>query len=317
MNGIRLRSIAGAHPNHMVTNEDLAKIVDTSDEWITSRSGIKTRYFCEDGETCNSLAIEAAKKALDASGLMPEEISCVITATISGDYATPSVSCMIQKVLGLREDIPAMDINAACSGFIYAMTTARALLMSMNKKYALVIGVEQLSRLLDMTDRSTCVLFGDGGGAAVIEIEEELPYSGVLGAKGGREILCGGAGMDRMKIEMDGKAVFRFAVTAMPHCIESVLEQSSLTLGDIDYVICHQANSRIIDHCVKKLKADPEKFPQNMDRYGNTSAGSIPLVLSDLYEAGKLKSDQKILLIGFGSGLTWGGLLISIGCERN
>ncbi len=311
-NGLRLVSVAGVHPSRILTNDDLAKIVETDDEWIYSRSGIHDRYFCEDGESCVSMAIEAGQKALLRSGLKPNQISLCLVATISGDYATPSVSCMVQKALGLREDIPVMDINAACSGFVYALNTARALLADGDTPYALVIGMEQLSRLLDMTDRSTCVLFGDGGGAAVVERTEDLSHAAVLGARGDMAIQCLGAGHDKSYIKMDGKEVFRFAVTAMPACIQELLSQADCSLDDIDYVICHQANARIIDHCVKKLHADPSKFPKNMEYFGNTSAGSIPLLLAQLWEEGKLQPGGRVLLVGFGSGLTWGGILLHL-----
>lgn len=320
MQGIKLLSVAGCHPKAKVTNDDLAKIVETDDEWISTRTGIHSRYFCEDGETCVSMAIESSKKALERSGISKDEIGCVICATISGDYATPSVSCLVQEALELPEDIPVLDVNAACSGFIYALCVARGLLEASNKKYGLVIGMEQLSRLLDMTDRTTCVLFGDGGGACVIERDGETLFRQVLGARGGKEISCLGAGNDNSYIQMDGKAVFRFAVWAMPKCIDELLaikDDHDITLSDIDHVVCHQANSRIIDHVVKKAKEDPSKFYKNLDHFGNTSAGSIPLALSELYEDGKLKKGDKLILVGFGSGLTWGGVMLSFeGGER-
>ena len=204
-----------------------------------------------------------------------------------------------------------MDINAACSGFIYALETARRFLNE-SAPYGLIIGVEQLSRLLDMTDRSTCVLFGDGGGAAVVEVVTDSPHAAILGARGGLEIQCPGAGYPDNYIQMDGTGVFRFAVEAIPKCIDYLLQSSGLTLDEIDHVICHQANSRIIDHCVKKLHAEPSRFFQNMDHFGNTSAASIPLALNELFESGQLLSGQKLFLVGFGSGLTWGGILITM-----
>jgi 3-oxoacyl-[acyl-carrier-protein] synthase-3 len=314
MQGIKILSVAGIHPSKKVTNDDMSRIVETDDEWIRTRTGIQSRYFCEDGESCVSMAIEASSKALERSGISKEDIGCVICATISGNYATPSVACLVQQALGLPEDIPVLDVNAACSGFIYALCVGRGLLEGGGKKYGLVIGMEQLSRLLDMTDRTTCVLFGDGGGAAVIEKDEEALFRQVLGARGGKEISCLGAGNDESFVQMDGKAVFRFAVWAMPKCIDDLLainDGNSITLSDIDHVVCHQANSRIIDHVVKKSKEDPSKFYKNLDHFGNTSAGSIPLALSELYESGKLKKGNKLILVGFGAGLTWGGVMIS------
>ncbi|MCH4191396.1 MAG: ketoacyl-ACP synthase III [Butyrivibrio sp.] len=312
MNGLQIIAAGAAHPGRSVSNDDLAKVVETDDEWIYSRTGIHSRFFCEGEESCVSLAINAAKLALERSGLPAGSIGCCICATMSGDYATPGVSCLVQQALGLREDIPVMDLNAACSGFIYALETARGLLAEAESPYALIIGVEQLSRLLDMTDRSTCVLFGDGGGAVVVRCIPSAAHAAILGARGGMQICCRGAGYEHSYIEMDGKAVFRFAVEAIPKCISYLLTHAELTLEDIDYVICHQANARIIDHCVRKLKADPGKFYQDMDHFGNTSAASIPLALNEMYENGLLHPGQKLLLVGFGSGLTWGGILVSI-----
>ena len=316
MQGIKILSVAGCHPHKKVTNDDMSKIVETDDEWISTRTGIRSRYFCEEGESCVSMAIEASTKALERSGISKDEIGCVICATISGDYATPSVSCLVQQALELPEDIPVLDVNAACSGFIYALCVARGLLEGSGKKYGLVIGMEQLSRLLDMTDRTTCVLFGDGGGAAIIERDGETLFRQVLGARGGKEISCHGAGNGESFVKMDGKAVFRFAVWAMPKCIDELLsidDGQEVTLSDIDHVVCHQANSRIIDHVVKKSKEDPSKFYKNLDHFGNTSAGSIPLALSELYEDGKLQKGDRLILVGFGAGLTWGGVMIQFG----
>jgi 3-oxoacyl-[acyl-carrier-protein] synthase-3 len=260
------------------------------------------------------MAIASARMALERSGISPEEISCIITATISGDYATPSVSCMVQQALGLPEDIPVLDVNAACSGFVYALCVAQGLLEGNSGRYGLVIGVEQLSKLLDMTDRSTCVLFGDGGGAVIVERDKSALFRHTLGARGGKQILCKGPGNTNSHIQMDGKTVFRFAVWALPKCIKELLEsgdESAFELSDIKHVICHQANSRIIDHCVKKLKADPSQFYGDMDHFGNTSAGSIPLALGELYDAGRLSAGDRLMLVGFGSGLTWGGVLMT------
>lgn len=318
MQGIKILSVGSAHPKKSVTNDDLSKIVETDDEWIMSRTGIHSRYFCSEGESCVTMAIVSARQALERAKLAPSAMRCVIVATLSGDYATPSVACMVQEALGLPEDIPVLDVNAACSGFVYALSVCQGLLEGNGGRYGLVIGMEQLSRLLDMTDRSTCVLFGDGGGSVIVEREEKALFRNVLGARGGKEIQCLGAGYEKSYIEMDGTAVFRFAVWSLPKCIDELLSPSyddALTLDDISYVICHQANSRIIDHCVKKLKADPEKFYKNMDHFGNTSAGSIPLALDELWENGALKKGDKLLFVGFGSGLTWGGALITFDGE--
>lgn len=311
MEGLQLIATGGALPGRLVTNDDLSKLVDTSDEWITTRTGIRQRHFCAEGESATTLAVAAARQALDRSGLDPAQIGCCVCGTLSGEYASPSMACLVQRELGLAQDIPVLDVNAACSGFIYASAVARGLLAARPgdaRRYALVIGCEQLSRLMDMTDRNTCVLFGDGAGAAIFELTPEAEFAVDLGARGDLAIEtlpCG-------PIHMDGKAVFRFAVEALPRTLHAVLEATHHTLDEVDWVVCHQANSRIIDHCVKKLGADPAKFYKNMDRHGNTSAASIPVALNELAEAGRLQPGMRIACIGFGGGLTWGGMLITV-----
>ena len=214
--------------------------------------------------------------------------------------------------MGLPENRPAFDVNAACSGFIYAAATAHGLLSTLGGRYALVIGCEALSRMVDPTDRTTCVLFGDGAGAAVFELAENAPFAVTLGARGSEAIRAGGpAACDTAPITMDGKAVFRFAVEAMPRCLQAVLDRSQKTLSDLDWVVCHQANSRIIDHCVKSLHAEPSKFYKNISRHGNTSAASIPIALDEMAESDLLRPGQTLACIGFGGGLTWGGMLLT------
>ena len=312
MNGLKLLATGRCLPAAAVTNEDMRRYVDTSDEWITTRTGIRQRYFCAEGENALTLASGAARQALADSGIPKEELGCVVCATVSADYATPSLSCLVQAELGLPEEIPVLDLNAACSGFLYAVAVARGLLAQNGKKYALVIGCEVLSRLMNMSDRSTCVLFGDGAGAAVFEAGPDFPFYALQGARGDKAILANGPGPLAPELSMDGKAVFRFAVEALPHCIRGIQGQSGLSLEEIDWVVCHQANERIIDHCVKKLKAPAEKFYKNMARYGNTSAASIPIALDEMNRDGKLKPGQKILCVGFGGGLTWAAALFTI-----
>lgn len=311
MKGLKIISTGSAIPSRLVTNDDLSKIVDTSDEWIYPRTGIRSRFFCNEGESTNSLALDAARAALDKSGIDKKDIGCVICATVTSDYVTPSCACLVQAALELPNDIPVLDINAACSGFLYGLEVARGLLNSTGGRYGLVIGAEQLSRIIDMTDRSTCVLFGDGAGAVVVEADEDALYDSVLGARGGHQISCKGVGYGTNYVHMEGNEVFKFAVDALPKCIFELQKRHSFTLDEISKVVCHQANSRIIDHCVKKLKADPDKFYKNMDHFGNTSAASIPLALAELDEKGMIKSGDKLLLVGFGSGLTWAGTLIT------
>ncbi|MCF2556446.1 ketoacyl-ACP synthase III [Fournierella massiliensis] len=312
MNGLKLLATGRCLPAAAVTNEDMRRYVDTSDEWITTRTGIRQRYFCAEGENALTLASGAARQALADSGIPKEELGCVVCATVSADYATPSLSCLVQAELGLPEEIPVLDLNAACSGFLYAVAVARGLLAQNGKKYALIIGCEVLSRLMNMSDRSTCVLFGDGAGAAVFEAGPDFPFYALQGARGDKAILANGPGPLAPDLSMDGRAVFRFAVEALPHCIQGIQDQSGLSLEKIDWVVCHQANERIIDHCVKKLKAPAEKFYKNMARYGNTSAASIPIALDEMNRDGKLKPGQKILCVGFGGGLTWAAALFTI-----
>ena len=312
MNGLKLLATGRCLPAAAVTNEDMRRYVDTSDEWITTRTGIRQRYFCAEGENALTLASGAARQALSDSGIPKEELGCVVCATVSADYATPSLSCLVQAELGLPEEIPVLDLNAACSGFLYAVAVARGLLAQNGKKYALIIGCEVLSRLMNMSDRSTCVLFGDGAGAAVFEAGPDFPFYALQGARGDKAILANGPGPLAPDLSMDGRAVFRFAVEALPHCIQGIQDQSGLSLEEIDWVVCHQANERIIDHCVKKLKAPAEKFYKNMARYGNTSAASIPIALDEMNRDGKLKPGQKILCVGFGGGLTWAAALFTI-----
>ena len=313
MNGIKLLSTGSALPRRAVTNDDMARIVDTNDEWIATRTGIRSRYHCTEGESHTSLCLAAAKQALERAGIGPEQIGVCIVATLSQDFLTPAAACILQRELGFPEDTVCFDLNAACSGFVYGLHTAECLLSAAGRKYGLVVGVEALSRITDFTDRSTCVLFGDGAAAAVIRLTDDAPYACVLGARGDTQILrAGGAGeMDRF-IHMDGPAVFRFAVDAVPKCIDAVLAQAGMTLSQVDHVICHQANSRIIDYVVRKLKAPPEKFYKNMDRYGNTSAASIPIALDELLEKGLARQGQIALCVGFGAGLTWGGALLKL-----
>ena len=289
MSGLQLIATGGAIPGRTVTNEDLSRMVDTSDEWITSRTGIRTRHWCTEDESAATLAISAAKQALARSGLAPAQIGCCICATLSAPDATPSVACQVQAALGLPEDRPALDVNAACSGFLYGIAVARGLLTTLGGQYALVIGCEALSRLMDPADRSTCVLFGDGAGAAIFQLSD-TPFALTLGARGSDVLHAGGPNRTgSAPITMDGKAVFRFAVDALPKCLHTVLDETQLTLDDLEWVVCHQANSRIIDHCVRALKADPAKFYKNMDRHGNTSAASIPVALNELAENGQLQ----------------------------
>ena len=310
MRTIRITGTGSALPGRIVTNKELEQMVETSDEWIRERTGIGERHVSV-GETVVTLASEAARKALEQAGKRAEEIDLILVATCSPEQYLPCCACQVQAAVGAVNAL-AFDVNAACSGFIYAAAAAHGLLSTLGGRYALVIGCEALSRMVDPTDRTTCVLFGDGAGAAVFELAENVPFAVTLGARGSEAIRAGGpAACDTAPITMDGKAVFRFAVEAMPRCLQAVLDRSQKTLSDLDWVVCHQANSRIIDHCVKSLHAEPSKFYKNISRHGNTSAASIPIALHEMAESDLLRPGQTLACIGFGGGLTWGGMLLT------
>lgn len=311
MNGLKLLGTGYALPTRVLDNDAMTAYVETSDEWITTRTGIRQRYFCGEGESTTTLAIEAARKALDDSGLDKSEIGCVIVATSSGEYVMPSTACLVHKALALREDIPVFDLGAACAGFLYAVDAARAMLLAHGGRAALVIGAEQMSQLLDMADRNTCVLFGDAAGAAVFALDEDAEYAYVCGTRGDMAIQVGGP-RRTLPMTMEGQNVFRFAVSTIPATVEELLEKTGKTLDEVDWVICHQANQRIIDASVRRLGVPAEKFYKNLDRYANTSAASIPLALAEMKESGKLKSGQRVILVGFGGGLTWAGVMLRV-----
>ncbi len=311
MYGMKLIATGRALPSRVLTNEDMTQYVETSDEWITTRTGIRQRYFCGEGETATTLAIEAAKKALESSGLDAAEIDCAIVATSSGEYAMPSTACQVHGALGLGEHIPVMDVGAACAGFLYALEVARGLLIARGGKRALVIGTEQMSGVLDMTDRNTCVLFGDGAGAAIFELCEDGEFYSVCGTKSGKEIVVGGP-RKAQPMAMDGQDVFRFAVRTIPMCVEQLVAKAGITIEDVDHIVCHQANQRILDASIRKLGIPAEKMYKNLDRYANTSAASIPLALDEMNEQGLIKAGQRVILCGFGGGLTWSGIMITL-----
>ncbi len=305
--GLRIVSVGHYAPANTVTNDDLSKIVDTNDEWISSRTGIRRRHFVED-ETGIDLAYNAAKSAIEKGNIDISDIGACVVATVRADYVTPAMACVLQKKLGLNTDIPCFDINAACSGFMYGIQIARGLLFQSDKKYALVIGVETLSKILNMEDRGSCVLFGDGAGAAIIELSDDHKFYGDMGAKGDEEVLfCpNDPGIDRY-VSMKGSDVFKFAVSTVPKSIFTILDKAGLQPDDIDVYVCHQANKRIIESVSKKIKQPMEKFFINLDEYGNTSSASIPIALSEMMEKGLIKPGMKMICVGFGAGLTWGG----------
>lgn len=306
-------------PENIVSNDDLAKYMDTSDEWISSRTGIRFRHI-SNKETATEIAYNAAEPALKKSGVPVEKIDLIIAATITPDCLTPSMSCMLQEMLGAVNAV-CFDINAACSGFIFAMNTAHMYLQAGMARYALVVGVEVLSRILDWNDRSTCVLFGDGAGAAVLGPGEYGIKDFIMGSNGGlgKALLCQGRPLKNLYsnqeainpyVSMDGQAVFRFAVRQVPECIEQLLERTLVPIEEIKYFVLHQANIRIIQSVAKRLQVNIEKFPVNISECANTSSASIPILLAELDKEGKLQRGDKIILSGFGGGLTWGAVLI-------
>ena len=312
MNGIKLRGTGRCVPANTVTNDDLAQLVDTNDAWITARTGIRSRYRCTT-ETHTDLCVNAARAALKKAGVSPAEIGACIVATVSADTVVPSAACMLQKALGLPEDTPCFDLNAACTGFVYALHTMECLLNAAPRKFGLVVGAEALSKVVDWTDRSTCILFGDGAAAAVVECREGWPSIGaVLGSRGNDTLLrLPGLGRGEPNVlSMEGTQVFKFAVETVPACMDAVLAKSGLTIDDIDFFVFHQANARIIDLAAKKYHIPPEKYYKNIQKYGNTSAASIPLVISELHDLGKVGPGSRVLVVGFGGGLTWGGALV-------
>ena len=334
MNEMKLIGLGAAYPGRLVTNDDLSLEMDTSDAWIYPRTGIHARRFCTAEESAVTLAIEAAGKALaeaESQGVPASDIGAIVVASMSEDLATPSIAAILQRELRLLE-VPALDINAACSGFIYGLEVARSLAAVSGRRYALVVGTEQLSRLLSMEDRSTAILFGDGAGAAVIECtetagnrEEAAPYVRLFGSRGSDVILAPGVytGAYEAREEtnaetvcidhmlMDGKEVFMFACDIIPRIIGGLLEQSGETMEDIDHVVCHQANARIIRHVYRAMHWPAEKFFMNMEKLGNTSAASIPTALYDMQQQGRLQRGERLILAGFGGGLTWGGCILS------
>ena len=308
-------------PKNIATNDFLSTFVDTNDEWITSRTGIKSRHLVSEDETTASMAYEAAKKALEDANLKPEDIELIIVATCTADTLVPSTACDVQGRLGAVNAV-AFDLNAACSGFIFALNTADAYFQSGLYKNALIIGVETLSRIVDWQDRSVCVLFADGAGAAVVKAEETGMIAASMGSDGDKchaiyvksrennNPFCPGEKpMDHLY--MDGAAVFKFATKTVPKSIKETLEKANLTPEDVDWFILHQANMRINQSIAKTLKVPIEKIPYNMDHCGNTSGASVPLLLDEINKKGLLKSGDTVVTAGFGAGLTWGTVVLT------
>ena len=309
-----------AVPTKILDNDDLSQMVETNDEWIRERTGIVRRHIAK-VETCVSLAVEAAKHALEQAEIPAEEIDLLIVSTISSNMVLPCTACEVQKEIGAVNAV-AYDLSAACTGFVLAYQSAQSFLQSGIYRTALIIGSECLSHLVNWQDRGTCILFGDGAGAAVLRVEPGSGYSPAAHSDGkkGMALKCksflDGAKENQQlhpeeyKMQMDGQAVFKFAVRQVPAVIKEVLEKNKLSLKDIDWIILHQANRRIVEAVSRHLDLPLEKFPMNMQEYGNTSSASIPILLDEMNRGGRLKKGQKIVMAGFGAGLTWGASVL-------
>lgn len=314
------RGVGAALPKRVVTNADMEKLVDTTDAWIFERTGITQRHIADDGETTSNLGVAAAKQALVRAGVDPIDIDLVICATATPDRTFPATAVKIQAGLGVTKGA-AFDVQAVCSGFVYGLAVADALLKTGQSKRALVIGAETFSRLLDWTDRSTCVLFGDGAGAVVLEAQTQhgsREDRGILGSRirsdGRYEDLLyvdGGPGTTKTvgHLRMNGREVFRHAVQKISSVIEEMLLSSGYTADEIDLFVPHQANKRILDGVAKKLGVNPGKIVITLDRHGNTSAASIPLALNSAFEEHRLHDGQLVLMEAMGGGFTWGAVL--------
>lgn len=311
-------------PEKELTNFDLENIVDTTDEWIKTRTGISKRRVAEDKIATSDLATEAAKKAIDNAGISAEDVDLIIVATVTPDMAFPSTACIVQKNIGAK-NAAAFDIEAACSGFIYGITIGEQFIKSGMYKNVLVIGAETLSKILNWKDRNTCVLFGDGAGAAILQPVKEGYgiLSSSLGADGSSgDYLTQPAGGSRIPasietvannlhyVQMDGSEVFKFAVRIMAKSTLQAIESSGLKLNDIDYMIPHQANIRIIEAAAKRLNLDMNKVYVNLNNYGNMSAASVPVALDEAVRKGNIKTGDIVTLVAFGGGLTWGSSVI-------
>lgn len=315
----------GSHvPQNVLTNADLEQMVDTNDEWIVSRTGIRERRIVGEGEASSDLAIEAATKALKHADISADQIDLIIVATVTPDMAFPATACLVQDRIGATK-AATFDLSAACTGFIYGISTAAQFIATGVYQYALVIGVDCLSRIVDWNDRNTCILFGDGAGAAVlgpVPNGEGLLAFDLGGDGSGAELLKVEAGGSRLPaseetvqdkkhtIEMKGQDVFKFAVRVISSTTEKVLDKAQLSKDEIDYLIPHQANIRIIESAMKRFGLPPEKVVVNLERYGNMSSASIPVALHEAYEQGRFQAGDNLVLCGFGGGLTWGSAVV-------
>lgn len=326
--GVKVVGIGRYVPEMTATNDDFAKIVETNDEWITQRTGIKQRHIT-DGEPTYYLGAKAAEKAIADAGIKAEDIDLIIATTVTPDFYTPSAACLIQREIGAIGCM-AMDVNCACAGFVYGFDMAKRYLQTDDGiKKVLVVAAEELSKFVDYTDRSSCILFGDGAAAFVLEKAENTTYASFLGADGnGAKFLVSRAlksenafrknkeefdmGMPETKdyfFTQDGKEVYKFATRILPHATEEACKKLGISADDLDWIVPHQANIRIIETAAKNLGVSMDKFPVYIDRYGNTSSASIPIAFCDAVEDGKIKHGDKVCLVGFGGGLTYGAVI--------
>lgn len=303
-------------PEQCVSNQALAQRVDTSDEWIQSRTGIRQRYFAADDQGSSDLALHASRAALTVAGVAAREIDLIIVATSTPDYIFPSTACLLQHKLGVA-GCPAFDVQAVCSGFVYALSVADAMIRAGQSRHALVVGTEVFSRILDWNDRTTCVLFGDGAGAVVLRADErpgilgsvlhaDGSYSDILAVPGN---VCGGQIKGTPFLTMDGQAVFKFAVKVLDEVARETVAKAGLTLADIDWLIPHQANVRIIEATGRRLGLDASRVIVTVERHANTSAASIPLALDEAVRAQRVRPGQRVLFEGVGGGFTWGAVI--------
>ena len=313
----RIAGTGGYLPAKVLANRDLERMVDTTDEWIYTRTGIRQRHVAADEEKTSDLALQASRKALDAAGIAPADLDLIIVATTTPDMVFPSTACILQAKLGAK-NCPAFDVQAVCSGFIYGLATADQYLRSGKYRNALVVGAEIYSRILDWSDRSTCVLFGDGAGAVVLQrsaapgilsthLHADGAYANMLSVPG---TVCGGKVSGRPLLQMDGGGVFKFAVKVLEEVTEEALAANRMQKSDIDWLVPHQANIRIIQATAKKLGMSMEKVVLTVDRHANTSAASIPLALDEAVRDGRIRPGQRVLLEGVGGGFTWGAILV-------
>lgn len=295
-------------PEHFLDNNDLSQMVETSDEWIRERTGVIRRHIIKD-DTAVSMAVKASRRALENGGVNPEELDLIIVSTFTSEILLPCTACEVQKELGAVH-ATCFDLNAACTGFLFAYNTAQVYLAQGIYRKALIIGAECLSSYVDWKDRSTCILFGDGAGAAILKAEEgnALPLVSHSDGASGKALTC--SSRPASYIQMDGQSVFRFAVKKVPEAVEELLEKTGITMADVDYLVLHQANRRIVEAVAKRLKTEISKFPMNLQEYGNTSSASIPILLDEMNREGRLQRGQKIILAGFGAGLSWGASLV-------